>query len=144
MSVNMFGLAIVILMLVPNTVYVYKNPQIQNKCTSKLMNIVEQVGRYGTMLLMGLTINVAAMGFSSYESFALWIIIEASLLLFYYFFWFIYAKKPTMSYALVLAIIPSAIFILTGLFSRYYLLVTMGMIFCVGHIYVTVKNHTAD
>ena len=49
---NIFGLLLMILLLVPNIIYAVKEKNQENKCTNKFMNLVEQIGRYGSMFLM--------------------------------------------------------------------------------------------
>lgn len=43
--INIFGGGIVTVMLIPNILYVLKNKDTENKCTNKVMNIIEQIGR---------------------------------------------------------------------------------------------------
>ena len=139
--INIFGLIIIVLLLIPNAIYAYKNKNIENKCKNKLMNIIEQIGRYGSMLLMVFNIGVVELGFKSNESFAIWIISVIILMILYWIFWILYFKSKGLIKAMVLAIIPSIIFIYTGIMLRYWLLVTFGVLFAVGHIYVTYKNN---
>ena len=49
---NVFGLIFVALILLPNIIYAFKFRDKQNKCTNKVMNILEQAGRYGCMFLI--------------------------------------------------------------------------------------------
>ena len=50
--INVFGLCIVIAILVPNIIYAFRFRGVENKCTNKVMNIIEQIGRYGCMLFL--------------------------------------------------------------------------------------------
>ena len=43
---NIWGLIIVVLMLIPNILYALKAKESTNKCKNKMMNIIEQIGRY--------------------------------------------------------------------------------------------------
>ena len=43
--INVFGLCIVIAILVPNIIYAFRFRGVENKCTNKVMNIIEQIGR---------------------------------------------------------------------------------------------------
>lgn len=138
---NVFNFIVVILMLIPNTIYAYKNKGLKNNCTNKLMNIVEQIGRYGSMFLMVFNINIAEMGFTSDSSFTIWLVCTGALLLFYWFFWVLYSTKYRFTLAISLAIIPSIIFIFTGIMSRHWLLVIFGITFSMGHLYVTYQNN---
>ena len=56
--INLFGFIIVVIMLIPNIIYGIKFKGLENKCTNKAMNIIEQVGRYGSMALMVLPLFV--------------------------------------------------------------------------------------
>ena len=44
---NIFGLILVVLLLIPNIVYAVKNKDSENLCKNRFMNILEQIGRYG-------------------------------------------------------------------------------------------------
>lgn len=140
---NIFGLIIIMLMLAPNIVYAYKNKNAVNKCTNRVMNALEQTGRYGSMFLMVFNIGIWEFGFASKSGFLCWLMVSAILLLAYWAFWLVYFKTPKSIFAVLLAVIPSAIFIASGLFLRHWLLVLFGCLFACGHIYVTDKNTRA-
>lgn len=137
---NIFGLIIVVLMLIPNTIYAYRNKNLTNQCTSRLLNGLEQVGRYGSMFLMVFNIGILEFGFRSDNGFAIWLIVIAVLLLTYWGGWLVYAKKRTLALSLLLAIVPSLIFVLSGVLLRHWLLVASGCVFALGHICVTDQN----
>ena len=71
---NVFGLILVVLLLVPNIIYAIKVRNQQNKCTNKIMNVLEQVGRYGCMFLMVFNIGIAEFGFNSVGAFLIYLI----------------------------------------------------------------------
>ena len=52
----------------------------------------------------------------------------------------LYLRKKTAGRAMVLAILPACIFLLSGLLLRHWLLVGFALLFAVAHIYVTKKN----
>lgn len=135
--INIFGLIIVVLMLIPNIQYALKFKDIENKCKNKIMNLLEQIGRYGSMFLMIFNIGILEYGFSSKLAFLVWAVIMIVLMIAYWIVWLLYFKRLGLSYALILAIIPSAIFIFSGVLLRDYLLLIFGIIFCVGHVYVS-------
>lgn len=139
--INIFGLIIVVCMLIPNIIFALSNKEMENKCKSTVMNIMEQIGRYGSMFLMVFNIGIAEFGFRSEEDFVIWLTVSFALLLLYWVFWLVYFRKRSMSYAMALAIIPSAIFIFNGYILRHYLLLAFGLIFTIGHSYVTYENN---
>ncbi|MDO5294595.1 MAG: hypothetical protein Q4F05_17810 [bacterium] len=105
------------------------------------MNVVEQIGRYGTFFLMIFNIGIFEKGACSQTVFYVWLGIAYFLLLLYMISWAIYFKKETVKLPMALAIIPIVIFVLTGIMLRHYLLIAFGVIFGIGHIYVTWANN---
>lgn len=142
-GINLMGLIIVLLMLVPNILYALTHRGVQNACTRRGMNLIEQVGRYGSMLLMVLPLGVGSFGFRSGRAFGIWLAGMAALLVVYGILWVVYVHRAQRVVALLLAIVPSMLFLLHGLLLRHWLLVLFGGLFGVGHIYVTDQNHRA-
>lgn len=138
--INAFGAAAVILMLLPNIIYAIKNKDEKNLCTNKEMNIIEQAGRYGCIIFMWLPLFVWEFGFKSVLEMILYVALNSALILAYWIAFAFYFKKKTAPLALSLAIIPSCIFLLSGILLRHWLLVCFAALFAVGHIYVTKKN----
>ena len=138
--INAFGAATVILMLLPNIIYAMKNKDEKNLCTNKFMNVIEQAGRYGCIIFMWLPLFVWEFGFGSVLEMILYVALNAALILAYWIAYAVYFKKKNAPLALTLAILPSCIFLLSGILLRHWLLVCFAALFAVGHIYVTKKN----
>jgi hypothetical protein len=138
--INVFGAIIVILMLIPNIVYAIKNKDETNLCTNRFMNIIEQVGRYACIVFMWLPLIVWKFGFASVFEMVLYLACNGTLLAAYWISFAVYMKRKNMRLALVLSILPSCIFLLSGILLRHWLLVGFAVLFAVGHIYVTYKN----
>jgi hypothetical protein len=138
--INIFGLIIVILMLLPNIIYVAKFRGVENKCKSKVMNIIEQMGKYSSIFLVIFNIGLGEFGFSSAEAFVIYFIGNTILLFVYWMIWILYFKKMVLWKSMALAIIPALIFLLSGITLRHYLLVISAIAFGIGHIYVTYQN----
>jgi hypothetical protein len=138
--INVFGAIIVILMLIPNIVYAIKNKNEKNLCTNRFMNIVEQIGRYFCIILMWLPLIVWKFGFASVFEMVLYMVCNGMLLSAYWISFAVYMKRRTVRLALILAILPACIFLLSGILLRHWLLVSFAVLFAVGHIYVTYQN----
>ena len=54
---SVFHLLMIAVLLIPNGIYMLQNKQAKNKCASHCMNVLEQIGRYGCMLLMILSVE---------------------------------------------------------------------------------------
>ena len=138
--INIFGAIIVILMLIPNIVYAVKNRNEKNLCTNRFMNIAEQTGRYACIVLMWFPLLVWKFGFASVFEMMLYLVCNGMLLAAYWILFAVYMKRGTMPLALVLAILPACIFLLSGILLRHWLLVGFAVLFAVGHTYVTYHN----
>ena len=138
--INVFGAVIVVLMLIPNIVYAIKNKGEKNLCTNRFMNVVEQVGRYACIVLMWLPLLVWKFGFASVLDMMLYMACNGLLLAAYWIVFAFYMKHRTVRLAIVLAVLPSCIFLLSGILLQHWLLVAFAILFAIGHIYVTYKN----
>ena len=137
---NVFGLIFIVFLLIPNIIYAIKEKNQQNKCTNKFMNLIEQIGRYGCMFLMIFNIGIAEFGFCSVDAFGVYLFGNALLMILYWIIWMLYFNKQTYSKQILLALLPTCLFLLSGITMRHYLLIIFGVIFGIGHIYVTNKN----
>ena len=66
---NPLGIAIILLMMVPNVIFALRHRDMENKCNNRLMNLLEQIGRYGCLVLMIICIGLDKFGFGSVEDF---------------------------------------------------------------------------
>lgn len=139
---NAFGFLIVALLIIPNMVYFYrdKNKPMVNKCRNKVILTAEQIGRYGTMALMIFPLGIGEFSLPSDESFAIYLMINVVLLLLYWIAWYFYMRSNHAVLAIILAVIPSIIFVLNGVLLSHGLLILFGVIFAVSHIYITYQN----
>ena len=101
---------------------------------------MEQIGRYGCMFLMVFNIGIAEFGFRSVGIFLVYIFGNTLFIIFYWIIWMLYFHKRTYWKQILLAVIPACLFLLSGITMLHYLLIVFGIIFGIGHIYVTVKN----
>ena len=138
--INVFGAVIVVLMLIPNIVYALKNKGEKNLCANRFMNVVEQIGRYACIVLMWLPLLVWKFGFASVLDMMLYMACNGLLLAAYWIAFAFYMKRRTVRLAIVLAVLPSCIFLLSGILLQHWLLVAFAILFAIGHIYVTYKN----
>ena len=138
--INVFGLIIILLILIPNIIYAIKVNDHENKCQNKIMNILEQIGRYGCMFLMVFNIGIAEFGFKSVGLFLTYLIGNLILLISYLVMWVLYFKKQNFWKQIALAVIPTIIFLISGVTMLHILLIAFGVIFGLGHIYVTYQN----
>ena len=142
--INIFGAVIVILMLIPNIIYEEKNRNEKSPCSSRLLNLPEQVGRFACIILMWLPLLVGEFGFNSVLAMIVYLACNGVLLAVYIAFFAVYIRKRDRRLALVLAVLPACIFLLSGILLRHWLLVGFAVLFAAAHICVTLKNMQAE
>lgn len=142
--INIFGLIIVVLLLIPNIIYAFKFRGVENQCRSSAMNKLEQIGRYGSMFLMIFNIGILEFSFSSIGMFVFYTVGNVVLLIVYWIIWMLFFQKQDNWKRMALAIIPTVLFLISGIALRHILLIIMAVIFGIGHIYVTKANMTTE
>lgn len=141
--INIWGAIIVLMLLIPNIVYAFKNNNEPKVILSKGLIICEQIGLYGCIILMWLPLFVCKFGFTSIIGLLSYLILNTILMIIYYVFWFPYFKKKILTKSMLLAIIPSIIFFVSGVLLRHWALVIMSIIFAYAHnriFYITNKG----
>ncbi|MBQ2661718.1 MAG: hypothetical protein IJF80_03590 [Clostridia bacterium] len=143
MEFNIFGLIFVVAIMIPNIIFAIKcKDGFENKWSNKLIETIEQVGRFGSITFMIINFPFTWFGFPSDEAFALYLIINSLLILLYLALWIILWKKDNISRALSLSIIPSVLFLSSGILSRSILLILSSLLFAPSHILLSYKNST--
>lgn len=138
---NIFGLMFMVIIMIPNIIYAIKcKDGFENKWICKIVETTEQIGRFGCFGFMIINIPGTYWGWWSKEAFIIYIIVDVILALFYSIIWIICFKKNTIFKALSLSIIPSILFLFSGIMSRSILLVISSILFAPSHILISYKN----
>lgn len=138
---NVFGLVFIIIIMIPNIIYMIKNKDgFINKCNNKLIEIIEQIGRFGCFSFMIFNIPGTWFGWWSNEAFAIYLIVDIILILLYCIIWIILWNKNNIFKALALSIIPSIVFLFSGIMCRSILLIIFAVLFGSTHILISYKN----
>lgn len=139
--INIYGFVFMLFIMIPNIIFTLKNKDgFQNLWNNKINEVFEQIGRFGCFGFMILIIPGFGFGFSSNEFFSLYLILNTVLIVAYCLIWFICFKKNSIFRALALSIIPSVIFLTSGILSRYILLIVTAIIFAPCHVIISYKN----
>ena len=139
--INIYGLAFMLVIMIPNIIFTIKNKDgFQNLWTNRLVETFEQIGRFGCFGLMVLIIPRCGFGFSSDKAFSWYLIIDVILTVAYCLIWAICFKKSSVFRALALSIIPSLLFLISGVLSQYWPLIVAAIIFAPCHITISYKN----
>lgn len=142
---NYYGLIIVALIMIPNIVYGITNKNaIVNTYKNKTAIMLEQIGRYACLLFMVFNIPYTWTGFYFMFGETVYLIVNAILVFAYCIAWLVTWKKSGIVRALLLSIIPSIIFIFSGIMIASIPLIIFSVIFAVTHVLISVKNATAE
>ena len=138
---NYYGLAIMAVIMIPNIIYAVKhNAEQENAYNNKVVTILEQIGRYGCMALM--VFNIPYTYFNFWFDYALicYLSVNGGLCLTYLVFWIVCWNRRGKLKALSLSIIPTAIFLFSGIVLAYIPLVAFAVLFGITHIIISYKN----
>ena len=138
--INLAGAVIVGILMIPNILYALRNRGEKNKCENRIMNLTEQAGRYMCILFMWFPLFTGKFGFHSVQAMLLYLAGNGLLLAGYLLVWGLYFHKKTDARAMALAVIPTALFLWSGVLLRHWILVISALLFGVGHIFVTRQN----
>lgn len=139
--INIFGTLIIVVIMVPNIVFALKCKEgFINKWNNKGVELIEQIGRFGCFGFMVVNIPGTWFGWWSDEAFAIYLIANSVLIMCYCLIWIICFRKNTVFKALALSIIPSIVFIFSGIMSRSVLLIGAALLFAPAHILISYKN----
>lgn len=138
---NVFGLTFMVVIMIPNIVFAVRCKEgFENRWNNKAIEIIEQIGRFGCFGFMIFNVPGTWFGWWSDEAFAVYLIVDSLLIALYCVIWVVCRKKNSIFRALSLSIIPSVIFLFSGVISRSILLIITSMLFIPSHIMISYKN----
>lgn len=137
MYFNVFGLITMVVILTPNLLYMFMQKSSETYKPTPLLNTMEQIGRYGSMLFMILVIPYQEV---SEQHEIIFIIVVAILTVLYVWTWRAYFFKESKNLKLALAIIPSVIFIVSAIVTFNIPLFICGSIFAISHMMITKRS----
>lgn len=138
---NYIGLVIIILILIPNLVFAINNEDgFENSYHNKKIETLEQIGRFGSFILMIFNIPYTYFGFFIDAGLVIYIAVNAIFVTSYIVVWCVCAKRYFVFRAYALSIIPSFLFIFSGFMLLDIPLLLFSVIFAFSHITISVKN----
>lgn len=138
---NVFGLVMVAVIMIPNMLFAMKcKDGFVNKWNNKSVETVEQIGRFGCFGFMIINIPGTWFGWWSDEAFAVYLVVDAVLVTLYCVIWAVCFRKSSVFRALALSIIPSVLFLFSGIMSRSILLTIAALLFAPSHIMLSYQN----
>lgn len=138
---NVFGLIFMAVILIPNILFAVKcKDGFENKWKNRTVETLEQIGRFGCFGFMIFNIPGTWFGWWSDEAFAVWLVVDALLVGLYCLVWIVCFRKTGLFRALALSILPSVLFLFSGIMTRSVLLTISALLFAPAHIAISWQN----
>ena len=129
---NWYGLAFAIALLVPDIVYIKSNRIDRTIFDNRAMLYIERIGKY-------CNIGVLECGFTKPIMETFWIISTCVLTVIAAILWLLCFYRFSKLWAYLLTAVTAVIFIMSGLLQVKTLLLTAGVVYLIGQLYVTNK-----
>ncbi|MBQ2125802.1 MAG: hypothetical protein II196_08425, partial [Spirochaetales bacterium] len=139
--INPFGLIFMIFIMIPNIIFAIKIKDGFENCNqNKVVEILEQIGRYGSFAFMIFNLLFCNFGFASDEAFAIYFVVNSVLIFAYCLIWIFLFNKKSIFRAISLSALPGIVFLFSGILSCDILLIISSVIFAPCHIFISCKN----
>lgn len=139
--INWINMAAVVWIILINVIVARKGLSDSFNSKHFIVNVFEQIGRYGCMALMILPIFIRGwkFGFRSVTEMLVWICLTILLLVIYSFLW---TKKANGGVFVLywLAFVPVVLFLLNGILLRHPALIAASLVFGVCHFLIVKEN----
>lgn len=138
---NVYGLIFVAVIMIPNIVFAVKcKDGFENKWNNKYVEFIEQVGRFSCFGFMIFNIPCTYFGWWFDNALTVYLIVDAILVTAYCLIWIVCFKESSVFRALALSIIPSILFLFSGIVTGSILLTVAAVLFAPSHIMISYKN----
>lgn len=138
---NLTGLIFVVVLLIPNIIYAATSKDgFAGEFHNKLVETGEQIGRFGCFILMFIQPSFVTLGYIYDGAQALYLILGIVLLALYCGGWIVFRKGNSIAKALTLSILPSVLFLESGILTLNIPLIVLSVVFAICHITISCKN----
>lgn len=139
--INFYGAIFILTVLVPNVIFAAKHKAaFENLYHNKIIEIAEQIGRFGSFIFMIISLPIVCRGYWFNGAKTAYIIIGALLVVLYLAGWAIFWNESSVRKSLVLSVLPSLLFLSSGLFTLNIPLLIAAAVFAPCHIIISYKN----
>ena len=127
--------------LIPNVVFAVRcKDGFENAWKNKCVEVLEQIGRFGCFIFMVFNIPGTWFGFWFRGALVTYVVVDAVLLAAYCLVWIVCFRRGSVFRALALSVIPSVLFLFSGVMLRSVLLLVAAVLFAPCHILLSYKN----
>ena len=138
---NFWGLIFVVIILIPNIVFAIScKDGFENRYQNKLVETLEQIGRFGCFFSMFIVVPYMNKGYWFQQGKAIYLILGFLFVGLYCLGWIVFWKENSIRKSLYLSMIPSLLFLESGVVSGNILLLIFAVIFAPCHILISYWN----
>ena len=138
---NYYGLIFIAIIMIPNIIFAIKRKEgFANTYKNNAVETMEQIGRYACLVLMIFNIPYTYFNFWFDYALTVYLTVNGFLCLLYLIFWVICWNKNGKLRALSLSIIPSVVFLFSGIVPANIPLIVFAVLFATNHILLSFKN----
>lgn len=137
--VNIYGLLFAIALLIPDIWYAKTHEINRNIFDNRAMLYIERIGKYCGLFLMGINIGILEEGFTKDIMKTFWLVSISIMIVLCIVLWILCFRRVTRFASYSLTVLTAVIFMLSGLLQVKTLLLTFGVIYLIGQLYVTRK-----
>ena len=137
---NWVGLIFMVAIMSLNIVYAVKKKEDFSNKVNKSWLLFEQIGRYGCMAFMIFNLPYTYFNFWFESAFLMYVIVNAILVLLYAVIFIATWNTKSLFKVISLSILPSLIFLFSGILLLNIPLMVFSVIFTVCHVTVSIKN----
>ncbi len=137
--VNVYGLLFAVILLVPHIIFAKTHRYDLRDIENRAMLYIERIGKYCSIFLMGINIGVLEEGFTSPLMEQFWFVFTSVMAVVYIILWVLLFRKTSKLTSTLITVVFAVIVIISGLLQVKTLLLTAGIVYLIGEIYVN-KN----
>lgn len=135
---NYIGLIFIVIIMLPNIIWAIKNKNYESRYNNKVINVFEQIGRYGSIIFMIFNIPYLTFGFYFDNAQIVYIAVNSILLAIYLLYWIVFWNKDSLPRAVLLSLTPSLMFVFSGMILANIPLIIFAVIFAIFHMWVSI------
>lgn len=138
---NPYGLVIMAIIMIPNIVFAARcKDSFENSWKNKAVEALEQISRFACFGLMIFNIPCTYQGFWFDKSLAVYLTVNGVLVALYCAVWTACFRKNSLFRAVSLSVLPSLVFLFSGIMLLSCPLIGAAAVFAPCHILISVKN----
>lgn len=135
---NYYGLIIMAIIMIPNIIYAIRHrDDAEKRYHNRAVEAAEQIGRYGCMICMVINIPHTYFGFWFQNGLAVYLAANGGFCMAYCLFWI---KRSAKVRALSLSILPTCMFLGSGILLASVPLIAFALVFGPAHIFISYKT----